>query len=253
MDRCFRSRPNRETLILQVLTCALLCVGLGASTLSSADAAAAVDGRRYCFSDICPGDPPGVLSTMILNNLSQVAERPRARSKEYMAAFNSALPGLSNAERMALSAYTDTNDSLLLDARTLPIFRKIKLVCAPVGPFVALFTSESGHPTAVEFGAVMIGGEIRLGVTRVARSFQVKSGSIEEKALVADLSQKFGFRIDQTPEKRLSNLESAAIVESFERQETGFRIAFAQPGLRADAVEFSEKAGCGPAARIKIE
>jgi hypothetical protein len=231
------------------LLLAVLCVaGLNAGPPLSA-ATAAADDRRYCLSDICLGDSHSVLSGLTLTNLARVAERPRARSREYRDAFKTAAPGLSDAERMALSAYADSKGSLLLDARTLPIFLKIGAICAPVGPFVGLFTSESGHQSSAEFGATMSGSAVRLGVTRVARSYQVAAGSAEEAALIADLSRRFGFRIDAAPEQQLDASGRRVTVE-FMRQEKGFLLAFSGPALRKDSQEFAEQAGCD---RIKID
>ena len=231
----------------QRLTAFLVVAGLNAAALPL-EAAAAED-RRYCLSEVCPGDPRSVLSSITLTNLARVAERPRARPKEYQEALKAAIPGLSDAERLALSAYMDSNGSLLLDARTLPIFLKIGKICAPVGPFVGLFTSESGHPSVAEFGATMNGSEVRLGVTRVARSYQVTADSVEEKALIADLSRKFGFRIDAAPEKQLED-RGSGVTAQFTRQEKGFLLAFSGPVLRDDAQEFADQTGCD---RIKID
>jgi len=143
----------------------------------------------------------------------------------------------------------DSNGSLLLDARTLPIFLKIGKICAPVGPFVGLFTSESGHPSVVEFGATTNGAEVRLGVTRVARAYQVAADSVDERALIADLSRKFGFRIDAAPETNPSG-QGDGVTAQFTRQEKGFLLAFSAPVLRDDAQEFAAQTGCD---RIKID
>jgi hypothetical protein len=234
--------PNKKRLIALAFV-----AGLNAG--ASLSEAAAAEDRRYCLSDICPGDPRSVLSSITLNNLARVAVRPRARAKEYQEAFKAAIPGLSDAERLALSAYSDTTGTLLLDARTLPIFLKIGHICAPVGPFVGLFASESGHPSVAEFGATINGPDVRLGVTRVARSYQVTAGSSEEKALIADLSRKFGFQIDAAPEKQLGP-DGARVTAEFTRQEKGFVLAFTGPAVRGDAQEFAGQAGCD---RIKID
>ncbi|MGE3476771.1 MAG: hypothetical protein AB7H70_13290 [Rhodospirillaceae bacterium] len=226
----------------------LVLAGLNAA-ISPFQVATAAEDRLYCLSDVCPGDTRSVLSTLTLSNLGHIAERPRARAKEYQDAFKAAIPGLSDAERLALSAYADSRGSLLLDARTLPIFLKIGRICAPVGPFVALFTSESGHVSVIEFGATIQGSEVQLGVTRVARSYQVKAESAEEKALLADLSRRFGFRIDAAPEKHLAGRDRD-VTAQFTRQEKGFVLAFSGVALRQDAAEFAAQTGCD---RIKID
>lgn len=226
----------------------LVLAGLNA-TVSPFQVATAAEDRLYCLSDVCPGDARSVLFNITLSNLGHVAERPRARPKEYQESFKAAIPGLSDAERLALSAYVDSRGSLLLDARTLPIFLKIGRICAPIGPFVALFTSESGHASVVEFGATLRGSEVQLGVTRVARSYQVKSESAEEKALLADLSRRFGFRIDAAPEKNLAG-RGHDVTAQFTRQEKGFVLAFSGVTLHEDAAEFAAQTGCD---RIKID
>ena len=156
---------------------------------------------------------------------------------------------MSDAERAELSAYSDARGAFLLDARTLPIFFKISQVCAPVGPFVALFTSESGHASVVEFGPTMNGPDVRLGVTRVARSYRVSRDSVEEKGLIADLSRKFGFRIDAEAEKHFDDGDRRVGAE-FVRQETGFILAFTGPNMDEGAQQFADQKGCS---RIKID
>lgn len=212
------------------------------------DAATGEEDRLYCLSDVCPGDPLSALSGITLGSLAGVAEHPRehARARETLKA---AVPGLSDAERDAISAYTDSRGSLLIDARTLPIFLKIARICAPVGPFVALFTSESGHASIVEFGATINGAEVGLGVTSVARFYQVGADSTEERALIADLSRKFGFPVDAAPETQLAG-RRPGVSANFTRQENGFRLAFTGAAILGDAVEFAQQPGCQ---RIKID
>lgn len=225
-----------------------LALGLSVVALSPG-AAAGLDERRYCLSDICPGDARDALSRITLGDLANVADRPRAPMKRDSEALKAAVPGLSDTERLILSAYRDSRGSFLLDARTLPVFLRIARICAPVDPFIALFTSESGHASLVEFGATIEGADVRLGVTRVARSYQVTAGSSEESALIVDLSRKFGFRIDAAPETHLSGGEGG-ISAQFTRQDKGFLLAFSGSPVRADAKEFAGQAGCD---RIKID
>lgn len=235
--------PSKRRLVV------FLVIGGLNATIPPLSSAMATEDRLYCLSDVCPGDARSVLSNITPRNLGHVAERPRARPKEYPEAFKAAIPGLSDAERLALSAYADSQGSLLLDTKTLPIFLKINRICAPVGPFIALFTSESGHASVVEFGATVQGSEVQLGVTRVARSYQVKAESAEEKALLADLSRRFGFRIDAAPEKLLAG-RGRDVTAQFTRQEKGFVLAFSGVALRQDAAEFAAQTGCD---RIKID
>lgn len=216
---------------------------------SSSSGLAAEQERKYCFSDVCLGDSRFVLSSITLRSLSRITERPRSRPDTYHDVLRYALPGLSDAARARLSGHTDSRGSLLLDAETLPIFLGIDRVCAPVGPFVALFASESGHASIVEFSAIANGPSVQLGVTRVARSYRVKAGSSEERALIADLSHTFGFRIDGALERAVGDRDHGMTAE-FTRQDEGFLLAFNGPDLREDARAFAEQEGCD---RIKID
>lgn len=237
------STVNKSRRLILPVLCAL------AATISSPEAASAATDRFYCLSDVCPGDSHTIVSNLALNSLGRIAERPRARAKEYRDAFKAAIPGLSDTERLVLSAYADSRGSLLLDAKTLPIFLRIERICMPVGPFVALFTSESGHASVVEFGATLQGSAVLLGVTRVARSYEVKAHSAEEAALIADLSRRFGYRIDAAPEQPLAN-GSTEVTAHFTRRENGFLLAFSGVDLAVDAPAFAAQTGCD---RIKID
>ena len=161
-----------------------------------------------------------------------------------------ALPRLGDVGRMTLASYADAHGSLLLDQRTLPVVLSIDRICRPIGPFVSMFLSESGHATVIEMQAIASEGVVRLGVTRIARTFRVTPGSTEEKALIADLSDKFGFRVDEGAEKQLAPL---GISQSFEREAGGFRVSFARAALDKDAPEFAAQSECIPVTRIKID
>jgi hypothetical protein len=233
---------------MTMLTRATLAAALLLCAASMPCAAAQPEPRRYCLSDICPGDARDALARITLGSLAGVADRPRAPVKRDSEALKAALPELTDTERLILSAYRDSKGSFLLDARTLPVFLKIGRICAPVGPFVALFTSESGHTSIIEFGATRDGTKVRLGVTRIARAFKAPVDSADEIALIADLSRKFGYRVDAAPETQLSG--SGGVTAEFTRQQGGFLLAFASAPVTADAAEFAGQAGCD---RIKID
>lgn len=234
---------------MTVFTRAALAAALLFCSAAKLCAAAQTEPRRYCLSDICPGDARDALAKITLGDLAGVADRPKAPVKRDSEALKAALPELTDTERLILSAYRDSKGSFLLDARTLPVFQKIGRICAPVGPFVALFTSESGHSSIVEFGAARDGMKVRLGVTRIARAFKAPIDSSEEIALLADLSRRFGYRVDAAPETQLSGPDGGVTAE-FTRQPGGFLLAFAGAPVTADAAEFAAQAGC---ARIKID
>ena len=218
---------------------------------ASLNAAAAEGERRYCFSDVCVDDPTSVLGSVALGSLDKMADPQHA--KESLARLEAALPALGRGARATVASYTDADGALLLDRRTLPIVLQIDRICAPMGRFVSMFSSESGHPTAIEFQTIASDGAVRLGVTRIARSFDVMPGSGEERALIADLSEKYGFRVDESAAKRLPSHGGSEVTASFIRQSVGFQLSFSREPLSATAAEFNAQASCGPARRIKID
>jgi len=200
--------------------------------------------RLYCFSDICPGDPPSILNGVTLNELSDLTDR-----KPPAIELKAALPETRDADRKTLAKRIGLDGRFLLDKKTLQIFLGIKQVCAPMAPFVAFFTSESGHLTAVEFDVVKVGDEVRFGVKTIARVFRIKPATPEHLALLADLSQKFGFKIDsQNPHGAPDGL-----VASFDNGEQSFRLSFALPELASRGIDIAAQPACAPLNRIGID
>ncbi len=239
MAGILRRRTRTHSLVLA-------CLIATAAPVGATDAAAR---SPYCFSDICLDDPPRVMAGVTLDSLGRIAERALERSKDYAADLKAALPALSDADRSTLAAYTDSSGGFLIDARSLPIFLGIDKICGPVDPFVAVFRSESGHLTSLQFQAVAVAGEVRLGVTRIARSFNIKPGSVEEKVLIADLSDKFGYRMAEAPEKEISH----GVTARFERHAAGLQLSFTRVGLPENAPELREQAGCSARGRVNID
>lgn len=213
--------------------------------------AAAEDARLYCFSDICPGDPPAALKSIALRDLARVAVSKRADAKGQAVQLQAALPDLSAVARATLIAYAAADGALLLDAHTLPIVLGAGRVCAPVGPFDALFSSESGHLTSVTFAAVAANGVPRLGVSRVTRAFKVWPGSTTEKTLLADLSAKFKFPVDGAKPHVID--AASGLTATYEGTADGFQLSFAVPVLGNDAQAWSAPTGRATHPRIKID
>ena len=205
---------------------------------------AAAAERLYCFSDICLGDPPSVLNAVEINDLSRIANsRPAALD------LKAALPELNDADRKLLAGHVTEDGRFLLDQKTLRIFLRIKGVCASIAPFVAIFTSDSGHSTAVEFDVIDADDHVRLGVKSIARVFRTRPNTPEYVALIADLSQKFGFKIGDEPLHQARD----GISTTFEVNAEGFRLAFSMPSLKDRGREIASQRDCEPVNRVKID
>lgn len=200
--------------------------------------------RLYCFSDICLGDPPRVLETIPLRDLSSIAEkRPRPVD------LKAALPGVGEDDRRLLAKRVGPDGRFLVDAQTLRIFLGVAAVCAPIAPFAAMFTSASGHATAVEFDMFKTGEDAQLGVKTVARVFTVRPGTSEYATLVADLSRKFGFRIDNPSPVHLPGGGLAM----FKYGDQGFQLRFALPEMADRETVLATQRGCVSADRVPID
>ena len=200
--------------------------------------------RLNCFSDICLGDSPSVLTTVTLSDLSRIAARNAAGVD-----LKVALPTASVADRKALAGRVDENGRFLIDQKTLRIFLEIKGVCGPIAPFVALFASDSGHMTSVVFDVIEAEGQVRLGVKRIARAFLVKPATPAYIALVDDLSAKFGFKVGDEAVHKLPDGVSAA----YDELGQGFRLSFAMPDLKNRNMDIASQAACAPQIRVKID
>lgn len=200
--------------------------------------------RLYCFSDICLGDPPAILKTTTLNDLSRIADH-----KAPTVDLKTALPETSEADRKVLADQMGEDGRFLLDQKTLRIFLGVKGVCAPIAPFVALFTSDSGHLTSVEFDVIALDGEVRLGVKKIARAFRIKPGTPVYLALIADLSEKFGFKVGG--EALLQR--PGGIVVAYRESEADFQLSLALPALKNRNLDIASQIACEPKNRVKID
>jgi hypothetical protein len=200
--------------------------------------------RLYCFSDICLGDLPSALNTVTLSNLLPITEKSPSAVD-----LTAALPGISEADRATLAKYVNADGRFLVDQRTLPIFLKVNRVCAPIASFVAIFTSDSGHSTAVEFDVVAVDGHAYFGVKTITRAFRTKPDTPEYLALIADLSEKFGVRIGAGSVSQMPEGITAAYEESAE----GFRLSFSMPNLKNRGREIASQQDCIPENRVKID
>ena len=221
----------------------LAAVGATVCCLMACEPAQSAE-RLYCFSDICLGDLPRVLEAIPLRDLSSIAEkRPPAMD------LKSALPGIGEDARRLLARRVAPDGRFLVDAQTLPIFLGLTAVCAPVAPFAAMFTSASGHATAVEFDMLRAGKDVRFGVKTIARVFTVQPGTTEYAALVIDLSQKFGYRIDNPSPVRLPD----GALSTFKNGEHGFQLTFAFPDMPDRGAAVAMLPGCMPTDRVPID
>jgi hypothetical protein len=231
-----------STMVFLVVACAAVV-----------NTAAIASDAPYCFSEICPGDPPAALASVALTGLEGIAERSATQRKKTLEKLARALPHLAEGARRTLSGHMDEGGALLLDRSTLTLVLRIDVICEPVGPFTSVFKSESGHLTSVEFAPIATRGEIRLGIIRIARTFKVVAHSNAERVLIRDLSAKYGFAIDAAPQAQLAASNGTAITAYFVRQPDGFRMSFTRASLQDDATEFLSQAGCPRSDRIKID
>ena len=215
---------------------------------SSLGAAAPAKPEPLCFSNVCLAGGVNGVAQLTLADLKQIRAPGRKRPEGAMATLAAAYPRMSEDDRKMLLNHSDSDGRLLIDASTLPALLRIDQVCVGGQPFVALFTSESGHPTSVTLEAIAIDGTLRLGVTEVARHFRVKLHSPEEGALIADLSQRFGFRVDDA---YLAPRPTGAKIE-FERQDDGFLLRFSAVAPAIEPLAIAPP-GCPPSGRLKID
>jgi hypothetical protein len=237
-----RAWPRAAAIIALYLT-----VGLAPHQASAA-------ARLNCFSDICLGDPPSVLNTVTLSDLSRIVRRSGvgqsgAGRSGADVDLKAALPATSADDRKTLAERVDDNGRFLVDQKTMRIFLGIKGVCAPTAPFVALFTSDSGHITSVVFDVIETEGQVRLGVKRIARAFLIKPATPAYIALIADLSAKFGFKVGDEPVHKAADGVSAA----YEELDQGFRLALSMPDLKNRNVDIASQTACAPLVRVKID
>ena len=199
--------------------------------------------RLQCFSGICPGDPPAILKTVVINDLSRIAARGPA------ADLRAALPGVSDPDRKILAGQVGEDGRFLVDQKTLRIFLGISGVCAPIAPFLALFTSDSGHLTSVEFDVIKVDDVVRLGVKTIRRAFDIKPNTPAYIALMDDLSQRFGFKVGS----EALHQGADGIAAAYEDTDRGFRLGFSLPGLKNRGLEIASQPVCEPKNRIKID
>jgi hypothetical protein len=225
---------------------AAVAFALAGALLDGGSTRAAEIPQPLCFSGVCLGAEAGAVAQLSLTDLKRVADPDRDRRKAAAASLATAFPRLSTDDRNTLLSHSDSGGRVLLDARTLPILLRIDRLCASGPAFVALFVSESGHQTSVRFEVVEHDGKLRLGVTEMARSFRVKAHSSEEGALLADLSLRYGFRIDDVT----AGARPGGTSVGFERGDEGFRLSFT---AASGAVDWSAQPDCQPPNRIKID
>ena len=199
--------------------------------------------RLQCFSNICPGDPPAILKTVVLSGLSSIAARGGA------ADLKAALPDTNDADRKLLAGRMDDDGRFLIDQKTLQAFLGIKGVCAPIAPFLALFTSDSGHLTSVEFDVIKVDGEVRFGVKTIRRAFNTLPNTPAYIALIADLSQKFGYKVGA----EAPHTGPDGVSTTYEETERGFRLSVSVPGLANRNLDIASQPACEPKTRIKID
>jgi len=229
MRRIWRARRAAAVFVLAG------CLPVG----NSLGAAATAKSEPLCFSNVCLAGGVNDVAQLTLADLKQIRAPGRKRPDGAMAVLAGAYPRMSEDDRKALLNHSDSDGRLLIDASTLPALLRIDQVCPGGQPFVALFTSESGHPTSIRLEAVANDDTLRLGVTELARHFRVK---------LADLSQKFGFRVDDA----YSAPRPAGAKIEFERQDDGFLLRFSAvtPALAPLAIA---PPGCPPSGRLKID
>jgi hypothetical protein len=201
-----------------------------------------------CFSNVCLDGAVNDVAQLTLADLKRIRAPNRKRAEGAMSDLAAAYPRMNEDDRKALLNYSDSDGRLLIDASTLPILLRIDQICGGGQPFVALFMSESGHPTSVRLEAVANEGALRLGVTELARHFRVRSHSPEEQGLIADLSQKFGFRVDDA----YSVPRPQGTKVDFERQADGFLLRF-RAAVRAVEPLGPALPGCPASNRLKID
>jgi hypothetical protein len=200
--------------------------------------------RQYCLSDICPGDLPSVLGKVILSDLSSIAEGGRHKLD-----LRAALPNFGDTDRNLLERRVAADGRHLVDHRTLAAFLSITAVCAPTGGFVALFSSESGHVTAVEFDVVNFDGKVGFGVKSISRVFRVKSGSPAAVALVADLSRKFGFAVDDPALPALAD----GLTFSLRAADETMTLSISLPALVRPLEQLPAQEACAPKNRVQLD
>ena len=221
---------------------ALLC-GVSVCLWFSSASGAAVD-RRYCLSEICPGDPPAVVGKLVLTDLSRIAERGRHKVDLAIA-----LPDISPPDRKILESRKAADGRYLVDHLTIGAFLGIKTVCAPIEPFVALFSSESGHTTAIEFDMVNVGGRIEFAVKSISRKFDIKVGTPAGAALIADLTNKFGFAIDGGGAPQLAD----GLTVAFRTEPESMTLSIALPALESPVAQIASQMACAPKDRMHVD
>ncbi|MHB1204276.1 MAG: hypothetical protein ACYCZX_01820 [Rhodospirillaceae bacterium] len=184
------------------------------------------------------------MKTVPLSDLSRIVDHKAAAVD-----LKAALPETGDKDRKVLAAQMGEDGRFLLDQKNLQIFLGIKGVCAPIAPFVALFASDSGHLTSVEFDVIALDGEVRLGVKKIARAFHLKPGTPAYLALIADLSEKFGFKVGG--EALLQR--PGGVIVAYREGEADFQLSLALPPLKNRNLDIASQTACEPKTRVKID